>query len=52
MELDGEVVEVESGEEPDQKKAATLEAELEADLEDLAEVKSEESKDEFGSRRC
>ena len=29
MELDGEVVEVESGEEPDLKKAATLEAELE-----------------------
>ncbi len=47
VELDGEVVEVESGEEPDLKKAATLEAELEADLEvDLAEVKSEESKDE------
>ena len=46
VELDGEVVEVESGEEPDLKKAATLEAELEADLEvDLAEVKSEESKD-------
>ena len=47
VKLDGEVVEVESGEEPDLKKAATLEAELEADLEvDLAEVKSEGSKDE------
>ena len=47
VELGGEVVEVESGEEPDLKKAATLEAELEADLEvDLAEVKSEESKEE------
>ena len=41
------MVEVESGEEPDLKKAATLEAEQEADLEvDLAEVKSEESKEE------
>ena len=47
VKLDGEVVEVESGEEPDLKKAATLEAELEADLEvNLAEVKSEGSKDE------
>jgi RNA polymerase primary sigma factor len=47
VEVDGEVIEVETGEEPDLKKAATLEAELEADLEvDLAEVKSEEGKDE------
>jgi RNA polymerase primary sigma factor len=47
VEVDGEVIEVESGEEPDLQKAATLEAELEADLEtDLAAVKSEQGKEE------
>jgi RNA polymerase primary sigma factor len=47
VEVDGEVIEVESGEEPDLQKAATLESELEADLEtDLAAVKSEQGKEE------